>query len=200
MKIVCIGDSLTYGFGIGRNKTWPYLSEKKLGIEIINEGISGDTSGGMVSRFNNSVLSQKPDVVLIMGGTNDLIAGADVGIVKANIMSMVHQSLNKFIEPIVGIPTKIDLINVRDDWAAFTDYKRVSMQLEEYREWINKFSKTFNIKIIDFYLEIENMCNDKINELYIDGLHLNEQGQIVMADIFCEAIKKVKMTKQKYSN
>lgn len=192
MKIVCIGDSLTYGFGVSRTKTWSYLSKDRLGVEIINEGINGDTTGGMVSRFNNSVFSQKPEVVFIMGGTNDFIAGADIGIVKANIMSMVHQSLGKFVEPIVGIPPKIDLINVRDDWADFTDFQKVARQLEEYREWINRFSKTFNVKIIDFYLEIENMSNDKINELYIDGLHLNEQGQIVMADIFCEGIKNSK--------
>jgi len=71
----------------------------------------------MVGRFNNSVITNRPDEVFIMGGTNDLIVGADLGTVKANIMSMVHQSLNKFIKPLIGIPTKIDLDNVREDWA-----------------------------------------------------------------------------------
>ena len=48
MKIVCLGDSLTYGFMVRRSKIWTKLSEDKTGFEIINEGISGDTSGGML--------------------------------------------------------------------------------------------------------------------------------------------------------
>ena len=44
-KIVCLGDSLTYGYGVSRSKVWTKLAEDKLHIEIINEGICGDTSG-----------------------------------------------------------------------------------------------------------------------------------------------------------
>ena len=98
MKIVCLGDSLTYGFGVRRSKIWTKLAQDKLGIEIINEGINGDTSGGMLSRFQDAVSSKRPDAVLIMGGANDLIVGADLGVVKANIMSMAHQSIAKYID------------------------------------------------------------------------------------------------------
>lgn len=185
MKIVCIGDSLTYGYGVRRSKIWTQIVEDKLGIEIINEGINGDTTGGMVGRFNNSVITNRPDEVFIMGGTNDLIVGADLGTVKANIMSMVHQSLNKFIKPLIGIPTKIDLDNVREDWGAFSDFERVETYLEEYKNWIISFSKTFNVKYIDFYSQIEIK-----KDIYTDGIHLNEEGNRLMADIFCKERKR----------
>ena len=179
MKIVCLGDSLTYGFGVRRSKIWTKLAQDKLGDEVINEGINGDTSGGMLSRFQDAVSSKRPDAVLIMGGGNDLIVGADLGVVKANIMSMAHQSIAKYIDPIIGIPTKIDLNNVRQDWNEFTDFKKVAAQLLEYRQWIMKFSKTFNIKYIDFYDEFEKSAGLFAGDYYTDGLHLNINNSVM---------------------
>ena len=192
MKIVCLGDSLTYGFGIRRSKIWTKLAQDKLGIEIINEGISGDTSSGMLSRFQKAVSEKSPEAVLIMGGVNDLIVGADLGMVKSNIMSMAHQSIAKYIDPIIGIPTKIYMENVRQDWAEFSDFNKVVEELEKYHKWIIEFCKTFNIKYIDFYTEFEKEAGDSVKELYIDGLHFNEKGNEIMAEIFCRFINSFK--------
>ncbi|MBP1925904.1 lysophospholipase L1-like esterase [Sedimentibacter acidaminivorans] len=189
MKILCVGDSLTYGFGVQRSKTWVSLSKKELGIEILNEGINGDTTGGMISRFNDSIKREKPDVVFIMGGANDLIAGASLGIVQANIMSMSHQAISKLITPIIGIPIKMDIKKIRGDWYSFTDFNKISNELEQYKVWIKKFCKTFNVKYVDFDLEIDNLS--KVNDLYLDGLHLNEEGHNIMAKIFCDSIRSI---------
>lgn len=192
MKIICLGDSLTYGFGVRRSKTWAKLAQDKLGIEIINEGINGDTSGGMLSRFYNTVCVKSPEAVFIMGGVNDLIVGADLGTVKSNIMSMAHQSIAKYIDPIIGIPTKIDLENIRQDWAGFSDFSRVSEELDKYHQWVIDFCNTFNIKYIDFYSQFEKEAGTKAGELYVDGLHFNERGNEILAEIFCRSINSFK--------
>lgn len=192
MKIICLGDSLTYGFGVRRSKVWTKLAQDKLGIEIINEGISGDTSGGMLSRFYSAVCAKSPEAVFIMGGVNDLIVGADLGTVKSNIMSMSHQSIARYIDPIIGIPTKIDLENIRQDWAEFSDFGRVAEEIDKYHHWIINFCNTFNIKYIDFYSEFEKRTEAKTGELYVDGLHFNEQGNEIMAEIFCRSINSFK--------
>lgn len=189
MKIVCLGDSLTYGLGVRRSKVWTKLSQDKLGIEIINEGISGDTTGGMLSRYNSSVYDRRPEAVLIMGGVNDFIAGAELGVVKANIMAMSHQSVAKYIDPIIGIPAKFDAENVRQDWAQFSDFNEVAKKLEEYRHWIKLFCKTFNLKHIDFYSEMESEAGDELKELYVDGLHFNERGNEILSEIFCRSVE-----------
>lgn len=189
MKILCIGDSLTYGFGVQRSKIWTNLSKNKLDIEIINEGINGDTTGGMLSRFNDALSREKPSIVFIMGGVNDLIAGASLGTVQANIMSMAHQALSKLIMPIVGIPIRMNLKNIRSDWDSFADFNRIASELELYKSWIKKLSKTFNVKYIDFDSGIDNLS--QTSGLYLDGLHLNEKGQIVMSEIFCNAIRDI---------
>lgn len=192
MKIICLGDSLTYGFGVRRSKVWTKLAQDKLGIEIINEGISGDTSGGMLARFHNAVSVKSPEAVFIMGGVNDLIVGADLGTVKSNIMSMAHQSIAKYIDPIIGIPVKIDPENVRKDWAEFSDFSRVAEEIEKYHDWIIDFCKTFNIKYIDFYSEFEKEAGTDAGDLYVDGVHFNERGNEIMAEIFCRSINSFK--------
>lgn len=185
MKIICLGDSLTYGYGVRRSKVWTKLAQDKLGIEIVNEGISGDTSGGMLSRLHSCVYIQKPDAVFIMGGVNDLIAGADLGVVKANIMSMVHQSAAKHIEPIIGIPVDIRVNSIIREWSELADFNKISGEIKIYRQWIFDFCKSFNIKYIDFYEKIKS-AGDEI--IYIDGLHFNERGNEIMAEIFCNEI------------
>ena len=183
MKIVCLGDSLTYGYGVRRSKIWTKLAADKLNIEIINEGINGDTSSGMLSRFYNSVYMQRPDAVHIMGGINDLIAGADIGFIKANIMAMVHQATAKCIKPIIGIPVKMDAKNVKQEWAEFADFYKISAEFEDYYKWMLKFCKAFNIEYIDYYTELEKLKGAE--DVYLDGLHLNNRGNEIMAEIFC---------------
>ena len=55
MKIICIGDSLTEGYGVGRPENWVTLLNERSENDIINKGISGDTTGGMLARFQKDV-------------------------------------------------------------------------------------------------------------------------------------------------
>ena len=48
MKLICIGDSLTFGYGVRPSQRWTRLCAQETGGEIVNEGISGDTTGGML--------------------------------------------------------------------------------------------------------------------------------------------------------
>ena len=52
-RIVCIGHSLTEAADLDPEDTWPSLLEKTLKLKIINKGIGGDTSGGLLyQRFH----------------------------------------------------------------------------------------------------------------------------------------------------
>ena len=42
MTLICLGDSLTYGFGIPRHRVWPSLLAKTTGMKVLNWGINGD--------------------------------------------------------------------------------------------------------------------------------------------------------------
>jgi lysophospholipase L1-like esterase len=188
LKIVCIGDSLTYGYRVRRSKTWINLVQEELNIKIENKGISGDTTGGMLARFREDVISKKPKIVFIMGGTNDIITGADLGVPQSNIMAMVHQARGNMIKPIIGLPTKIDVENVVEEWSIFADYKEISKKVDKYNKWLKRFSKAFEIDYIDFNKKINSLSKDEMKQIYLDGLHFNNKGHELMARIFIENI------------
>ena len=84
MKLICIGDSLTFGYGVRPSQRWTRLCAQETGWEIVNEGISGDTTGGMLVRLRallaeRDICVQHP-LALLMGGANDIFfSGTDTG-------------------------------------------------------------------------------------------------------------------------
>jgi acyl-CoA thioesterase-1 len=183
MKIVCIGDSLTQGYGVGRTENWVALLNQKNENEFINKGINGDTTGGMLSRFQRDVIDEKPQYVIIMGGGNDFIMGDSLGSVRANIMAMVHQAYHHRILPILGTGIKTDAESFRKDWAEITDVGRLNEKIIAHRDWIIKFCGTFNTKYIDFCAELENRIGGKYGSYLFDGLHPSKEGHRILADI-----------------
>ena len=91
MKLICIGDSLTFGYGVRPSQRWTRLCAQETGWEIVNEGISGDTTGGMLVRLRallaeRDICVQRP-LVLLMGGANDIFfSGTDM---PANFITKV---------------------------------------------------------------------------------------------------------------
>lgn len=188
MKIVCIGDSLTEGYGVRRPENWVALLNERTENEFVNKGISGDTSGGMLARFQRDVIDEKPQYVIIMGGANDFIMGDSPGSVRANIMAMVHQAYHHRIIPILGTGIKADAESFRKDWAEITDVGLLNEKITAYRDWIIQFCGTFNTKYIDFYAELENRTEGKYAGYLFDGLHPAKEGHRIMADIANESL------------
>jgi acyl-CoA thioesterase-1 len=188
MKIVCIGDSLTEGYGVGRSENWVALLNGRNGYEFVNRGISGDTTGGMLSRFQRDVVDENPQLVIIMGGANDFIMGDSPGSVRANIMAMVHQAYHRRIIPIIGTGLKADAENFRKDWAEITDVGRLIERTAGLREWIIEFCGTFSTKYIDFYAEFEKRTAGGHGSYLFDGLHPSQEGHRIMAEIAYESL------------
>ena len=190
MKVICIGDSITQGYGVPSKENWVELLNKNKGVEFINKGINGDTSGGMLSRFYRDVVDEKPRFTIIMGGANDFISGNTMGAVKSNIMAMVHQAYYNGITPILGISIKADIHNFREDWAKITDVDHYNYKILEYRKWILDFCDIFNVMYIDFCDEFENKITDYYGSYLNDGLHPSKEGHHVLADIAYEHINR----------
>lgn len=201
MKIVCLGDSLTYGYGCSRKKIWTTIAEENSGYNIINKGINGDTTGGMLSRFYQDVILQQPDVVLIMGGSNDLGVGAIQGVIHANIMSIVHQSFYNNIIPVVATLPKMNSSCIKKEWEDFAHYSNMGNSLLIYRDWIYNLGTTFGVKILDLY----NLFDQKIGSqnyslYYLDGVHFNPLGHKLMADIFLNYMNELEIGFKKMKN
>jgi acyl-CoA thioesterase-1 len=94
VNIVALGASNTAGKGVARQNAYPAQLEALLrarGIDarVVNAGINGDTTGGMLRRLNSAVPSGT-DIVILQPGGNDARKG--VGAARAaNVDTLVHQ-------------------------------------------------------------------------------------------------------------
>lgn len=187
MKIVCIGDSITYGYNVFPGETWIELSTQETGHNIINCGINGDTSGGMLARFYDDVITEEPKYVHIMGGVNDILCVNNLDIVKPNIMAMVSRAENANIIPVLGISTGIVIEDIPEEWLCLTDYNQAVQLLSEYESWLIQFSQSFGVDIINYREALLNSPYAQTpSMLFSDGLHPNELGAKYMAKAFIE--------------
>jgi len=92
--IIAVGNSLTEGLGVSADQAWPALVEKKLHRngyrwQVINAGVSGETSSGALSRIK-WILAQKPGIVILETGANDGLRGIPVPLIRENIDKAVQ--------------------------------------------------------------------------------------------------------------
>lgn len=183
MTIVCLGDSLTHGYKVKQRETWPSLVSRTLNIEVVNQGINGDTTGGMLARFYADVIAVKPSHVIIMGGGNDFIWGVPITVVEANLAAMVQQAVHHSIIPMVGVPLPIAVAKAQQFWPFVNNFLEVNKSLEELRTWIFSFAKNFSLTIVDFYQCFVDGQNAVLPDLYCDGLHPTPTGNELMSGV-----------------
>ena len=139
MKVVCLGDSLTYGYGVPRKDCWASLTAARTGHTLVNRGVNGDTTGGMLARFGRDVLEERPQRVLLMGGANDIIYGGSDAPARLNLMAMVRQAEAAGIRPMVGLLPPIYAQGIPEPWLSVTDYRALSPVFAAYRAWLENF-------------------------------------------------------------
>ncbi|MBV8751261.1 MAG: arylesterase [Hyphomicrobiales bacterium] len=95
VKIVALGDSLTAGLGLAADAAFPArleraLAQKGVAAEIVNAGVSGDTSADGLSRLDWSV-PDDTDAVILELGANDALRGIDPAQTRANLDTILKR-------------------------------------------------------------------------------------------------------------
>ena len=108
-KIMLYGDSLMAGYGLNQNENLSSALSSKFKIaeskvEIINASVSGNTSSNGLARLDWS-LEDKPNIVILCLGANDMLRGIDPKLTK--------QNLNKIIEKMLENGSKVILAGMR---------------------------------------------------------------------------------------
>jgi acyl-CoA thioesterase I len=93
--IVAVGDSLTAGYGLDEDEAYPaqlarMLAADGLPYRVVNAGISGETSSGVLSRIEWVLASLKPDIVILATGANDGLRGTDPALTRENLRRSVQ--------------------------------------------------------------------------------------------------------------
>lgn len=188
-SIVCIGDSLTYGYGVSTKSSWVELLRKKLNnVNVINAGVNGDTTIGMVNRFTEDVVYNNPDIVVILGGTNDFLTNKSAENALKNINIMVKEAIENNIVPIVLSPPKAIGDLALNCWDSYCDYSKVNSLIEQFGEVLNTFCHNEGIDFINLNYIFEKIENNRY--LYTDGIHLSEEGNKLLFEAVFNIIKK----------
>ncbi len=176
-KIIAFGDSLTAGFGLSEKESYPYLLQQKLkadgyDFEVVNAGVSGDTSLGGLER-SDWVLEQENAKILILElGANDLLRGMPVEKMKDNLEKIIRKAKAKNLEILLcGMlaPPTMGAEYQRDFMMAFPD-----------------LATEHKVEFLPFLLE--NVALKKeLNQA--DGIHPNAEGAKIMADNIYKALK-----------
>lgn len=176
-KIVFIGHSVVKGTGYG-SVTATDTFAHKIGLangyaaaDILNKGVSSDTSAGMKARVQADVIAHAPDVCAIMIGVNDWSTGVSVATFKANLSDSVDAI------KAAGIKCVLFTDNVNRGTAAeFTAYY-------PYIEAIKDVAFEKGCKIVDLYGRMsQRMLVGDHASLYVDAIHLSVAGHQFVVD------------------
>jgi acyl-CoA thioesterase-1 len=93
LRLVVLGDSLVAGFGLRPSDAFPAQLERTLkakghAVEVINAGVSGDTTAGGLARVAWAV-PEHTDAVIVELGANDMLRGLDPARAKANLDKII---------------------------------------------------------------------------------------------------------------
>ena len=183
-KIVCLGDSLTQGYDINTADCWVTLLNNKLdNYEVINCGVSGDTTNGMLARFQAIIKEIQPDIVLIMGGTNDLSVNLSNKNIISNLLAIVRQAKFHKITPVLGVIPPFYYEDSSMSESIFINHKKYANRIIKFQQKLISFAKSDNQIYIDFS---KNMTKDLFLK---DGIHPSEKGNIIMKNNALEVLK-----------
>jgi acyl-CoA thioesterase-1 len=169
-RIVFLGDSLTAGLGLASEQSFPSLIAKKLkdkglDYDIINAGVSGDTSAGGLRRLDWS-LEGDVRVLILALGANDGLRGLPVAEMKKNLAAVLDRAKAR------GIPVILAGMEAPPNYGV--DYTR------EFRGVYTDLAKTYQVRFIPFLLQ--GVAGDaSLNQS--DGIHPNIRGAEIVADL-----------------
>ena len=190
-NIVCLGDSITYGFPYGPEMSWVGRGAKKLGVKMINKGINGDTTRQMLRRFERDVSASAPAYVIIMGGTNDAFIGVTPEEIQDNVVDMAAKAFDDGICPVIGLPAPVNLYNPDGfvpDFVAIAAF-----ELDSCRELIKEFAGGELLPVLDFYTPLLDPETGRTNpDYFADEGHPNETGYGVLTRAVLEMLPELK--------
>ncbi len=174
-RIVFLGDSLTAGLGLPERESYPSLIQERLDregydYEVVNAGVSGDTSAGGLRRLDWS-LEGNVKIVILALGANDGLRGLPVDALRKNLSTIVERCAARGVGVILaGMEAPPN--NGPEYAAAF----RVS-----YKD----LARAHRVPLIPFLLQ--GVAGDaSLNQA--DGIHPNTRGAELMAETVWRAL------------
>ncbi len=176
-RLLVLGDSLTAGYGLPANQAFPARLEQALGekgyeVQVLNAGVSGDTTAGGLARLDWA-LADNPDAAIVELGANDGLRGINPAATRANLDAIVGRFAAK------GIPVMVAGMLAPPNLGR--DFSR------DFNAIFREVAAKHDALLYPFFLEGV-ATNAQLNQG--DGIHPNARGvDIIVAGILPTVIK-----------
>lgn len=175
-RIVALGDSLTAGLGIPREQSYPAVLQRKLQdaglpLEVVNAGVSGDTSADGLRRAGWA-LEGDVRLLIVALGANDALRGLPADQMKVNLQSIIHRARQRAI-PVLLVGMEAPP-NYGEQYAA--SFRRVFQEL----------ARENKVTFVPFLLEGVAGVPD-LNQS--DGIHPTSAGAARIADLLWPSVR-----------
>jgi acyl-CoA thioesterase I len=176
-KIIAFGDSLTAGFGLEEIESYPYLLQQRLradgyDYEVVNAGVSGDTTLGGLERIDWTLAIENAEVLILELGANDLLRGVPPGKMKENLDKIIAKAKAKNVEVLlcgmIAPPTM------------GAEYQRA------FSDAFPDLAEKHDVEYVPFLLDGVAL-KQELNQA--DGIHPNAQGTRMMTENIYKELK-----------
>jgi acyl-CoA thioesterase-1 len=176
-KIIAFGDSLTAGFGLSEKESYPFLLQQRLNAEgynyeVINAGVSGDTSQGGLERIDWSLEQENVQILILELGANDLLRGLSPAKMKKNLGSIIEKAQAKKVQVLLcGMLAP------------------PNMGAKYQQEFVQAFpavADEYKVEFMPFILE-GIALDKKLNQA--DGIHPNAEGAKILTENVYKALQ-----------
>lgn len=176
-RIIFLGDSLTAGLGLDVSQSFPSRIQERLdrdgyGYEVVNAGVSGDTSAGGLRRLDWALSEGNPRILVVALGGNDGLRGLPAEQLEENLGAIIERGQKRGLTVILaGMEAPP---NFGADYTA--RFRRVYVTLAD----------RYKVRLIPFLLE--GVAGDSaLNQP--DGIHPNTRGAAIVADLVWRALE-----------
>ena len=169
--IIFFGDSLTAGYGLSTEQAFPRIVEKELNnngfdYEVINAGLSGETTAGGLSRID-WILRKEVNIFILELGANDALRGLPLDQTKTNLQEIIDKVKAKYPDAKIVIAGMMAPPNLGKEYT--TEFKRI----------FTSIAKENKASLIPFLLN--GVAGDTSLNLP-DGIHPNVEGHKIVAN------------------
>lgn len=178
--ILCLGDSLTAGYGLDKSQAYPAILQEKIdhlgwNFQVINAGLSGETTAGGLRRLD-WFLKRKIDVLILALGGNDALRGIPLDSTKKNLDEIMTRTQAKYS----GVKIVLSGMLIPPNWG--TDYPN------KFRAIFPEIAKKHKAQLIPFLLE---GVGGKAQLNFPDGIHPTAEGHQIVAENVWKVLKPI---------
>ena len=128
--VLALGDSLTYGTGASPETAYPTVLAELSGWNVVNAGVSGNTSAQALERLPGLLAEHQPKLVIVSIGGNDFLRQLPEADTRANIIAICRQALGSGAQVLLVAVPKVSMVAALGQMSDHPLYADIAKELQ----------------------------------------------------------------------